>query len=146
MPDPRPHTEREPAVITNLAHVCFVVNDLQKAIDFYCGKLGLQQAFEFRNEKGELFGVYIKAGPRSFIEIFEKSGSKPAGECSYSHLCLEVDDIEKTVKALRDGGLEVSDPELGCDQSWQAWLADPEGNRIELHAYTPASWQAPWLE
>ena len=46
---------------------------------------------------------------------------------------------------LRARGVEVSDPKLGSDQSWQAWLADPDGNRIELHGYTPDSHQAPSL-
>jgi hypothetical protein len=35
----------------------------------------------------------------------------------------------------------VGEVSLGSDQSWQAWLADPDGNRIELHAYTPESKQ-----
>jgi predicted enzyme related to lactoylglutathione lyase len=56
-----------------------------------------------------------------------------------------VDDIEQTVRALRARGVEVSEVKMGGDQSWQAWLADPDGNRIELHQYTPESWQAPFL-
>ena len=46
---------------------------------------------------------------------------------------------------LRGRGVEVSDPKLGSDQSWQAWITDPDGNRIELHDYTAESWQAPHL-
>jgi predicted enzyme related to lactoylglutathione lyase len=41
--------------------------------------------------------------------------------------------------------LEITTPALGSDGSWQAWLADPDGNRIELHMYTPESKQAPHL-
>jgi hypothetical protein len=33
----------------------------------------------------------------------------------------------------------VGEVKMGSDHSWQAWLADPDGNRIELHAYTPES-------
>jgi hypothetical protein len=32
------------------------------------------------------------------------------------------------------------------DHSWQAWITDPDGNKIELHDYTPESWQAPFLK
>ena len=39
---------------------------------------------------------------------------------------LGVDDIEATVANLRERGLEVSDPKLGGDQSWQAWITDPD--------------------
>ncbi len=35
---------------------------------------------------------------------------------------------------------------MGSDHSWQAWLSDPDGNRVELHQYTPESWQTPALE
>ena len=31
------------------------------------------------------------------------------------------------------------------DRSLQAWLADPDGNRIELHQYRPESKQSPSL-
>ena len=30
-------------------------------------------------------------------------------------------------------------------RSLASWVIDPDGNRIELRAYTPESWQAPWL-
>jgi predicted enzyme related to lactoylglutathione lyase len=53
--------------------------------------------------------------------------------------------VTRTVAELRARGVEVSDPVLEMDHSWQAWLSDPEGNRIELHSYTPASWQTPHL-
>lgn len=28
---------------------------------------------------------------------------------------------------------------LGMDNSWQAWITDPDGNRIELMEYGPSS-------
>ena len=58
--------------------------------------------------------------------------------------CLEVENLERMVTELRQKGLEVTDPKLGMDQSWQSWLADPDGNRIELHQYTPESKQRNW--
>ena len=46
----------------------------------------------------------------------------------------------------RAQGVEVSDAKLGGDNAWQAWITDPDGNRIELHCYTPQSQQnGPWL-
>jgi catechol 2,3-dioxygenase-like lactoylglutathione lyase family enzyme len=64
---------------------------------------------------------------------------------SYRHLCLEVDDIATTAADLRAKGIKVTDPQPGTDRSLQAWLADPFGNRIELHCYTPECKQMPWL-
>ena len=133
-------------MIKGLAHVCFTVRDLPRSVEFYCGRLGLRKAFDFTRPDGTVFGVYLKVGPRAFIELFQGEAGAAGARGSYAHLCLEVDDMTRTVAELRSRGVEVSDPVLGCDHSWQAWLADPDGNRMELHAYTPESWQAPHVD
>jgi len=130
-------------MINALAHVCFTVKDLDASVAFYQGTLGLGHAFDFINDEGERFGVYLKLGGRTFLELFKGEPSDGAG--SFQHLCLEVADIHAAVADLRAAGIEVTDAVLGCDHSWQAWLSDPDGNRIELHAYTSESWQAPHL-
>lgn len=132
-------------MITGIAHVCFVVNDLDASLVFYRDSLGLRQAFDFINEAGRRFGVYLHVGGRTFIELFEGKPEQIPGKLSYQHICLEVDDIQTTVAGLMARGIEVSPITLGSDQSWQAWLSDPDGNRIELHGYTPESKQAAWV-
>ena len=132
-------------MIKALAHICFTVRDLNASIDFYERKLGLKRGFDFINDKGVLFGVYIHVGGRSFVELFQGEVGAPPEKPGYRHFCLEVDDIEKTVAELRGRGVEVGPVKMGSDHSWQAWLADPDGNRIELHCYTEKSKQAPSL-
>ena len=132
-------------MITGLAHACFTVADLDRALAFYRDGLGLKEAFNFVNEDGKRFGVYLHLGGRNFIELFSGDLDERAEKQSYKHICLEVDDIEKTAMHLRERGIEVSPIKLGKDQSYQAWITDPDGNRIELHHYTPESWQAPHL-
>ena len=132
-------------MITGLAHVCFVVTDLDASIVFYRDELGLKPAFDFLNGQGERFGIYLHIGGRSFLELFQGEVGEPAARPSYQHFCLEVDDMAATVARLRANGVEVTDVKLGSDHSWQAWLTDPDGNRLELHAYTPESKQVPHL-
>ena len=132
-------------MITGLAHACFTVSDLERSLEFYRDALGLKPAFDFVNKDGRRFGIYLHLGGRNFVELFEGQLGEQAEGQSFRHICLEVDDIESTVQTLRDRGIEVSDPKLGGDQSWQAWITDPDGNRIELHHYTAESWQAPHL-
>jgi lactoylglutathione lyase len=133
-------------MITGMAHACFTASDLDASIHFYQDQLGLKPAFDFRREDGTRFGCYLHLGGRTFIELFQGQLGERAEGQSYRHICLEVDDIESTVAELRARGVETSDPKLGGDMSWQAWITDPDGNRIELHAYTAESWQAPLLE
>jgi len=133
-------------MIIGHAHTCFTVSNLDQAIAFYVDRLGLSPAFEFRRDDGARYGVYLKIGPRAFIELFQGDLAEKAERQSYAHLCLECDDVLDTVEMLRSRGVEVSEARLGMDRSWQAWVTDPFGNRIELHSYTPESWQAPHLD
>jgi glyoxylase I family protein len=132
-------------MIKALAHLCFIASDLEKSIAFYEGTLGLRHGFDFRDDKGKRTGAYIHIGGRSFIELFQGKLAARAEGQTYGHLCLEVDDIQATVADLKAKGVEVTPIQMGSDQSWQAWLSDPDGNRIELHHYTAKSWQAPCL-
>jgi len=67
-------------------------------------------------------------------------------DSSYKHFCLEVDNLEDTVKHLRTNNVEVTDIKLGKDNSYQSWMEDPDGNKIELHYYTPKSKQLPSIK
>jgi glyoxylase I family protein len=132
-------------MITGLAHACFTVVDLDRAISFYRDGLGLKEAFDFVDDNNRRYGVYLHVGGRNFIELFEGKLDERAVKQSYQHICLEVDDIEATVAVLQDRGIEVSPIKMGRDHAYQAWITDPDGNRIELHHYTPESWQTPHL-
>lgn len=129
-------------MITGLAHACFTVSDLEQSLRFYRDGLGLKEAFDFVNDDGKRYGVYLYIGARNFIELFEGQLAKRADQQSFKHICLEVDDIQATVATLKARGIDVSPVKLGKDHSYQAWITDPDGNRIELHHYTPESWQA----
>ena len=133
-------------MIKSLAHLCFTVRDLNVSEAFYRDKLGLRTAFDFINDKGVRFGIYLHVGGRSFIELFQGKVGQPAADQTFKHFCLEVDDVAAAVKELRAKGVEVTDSKMGSDHSWQAWLADPDGNKIELHGYTRESKQAPWVK
>ena len=126
-------------MIKALAHICFHVADIDRSIAFYTDKLGLEHAFDLNDGDGNRVGSYIHTGGRSFIEFFQRELADRAGGQSYTHVSLEVDDIEAAVTDLRAKGVEVTDPELAFDHNWQAWLNDPDGNSIELHGYTPKS-------
>ncbi len=128
-------------MIKGLSHACYVVADLKRSLAFYRDKLGLPLAFELNLNEGKTQGVYLHAGQRTFIELFQGKAVPTPGDASYKHICLEVDDIKATVATLRERGVTVGEISLGGDHSYQAWLADPDGNRIELHQFTDKSLQ-----
>ena len=131
-------------MIIGIAHVCYTAADLHASISFY-EKLGMSVAFDFLNDEGERKGVYLHVAGRNFVELFVGDLADRAAGQTYRHLCLEVDDMQRTVEELRARGVEASDPKLGRDRAWQSWVTDPDGNRIELHQYNPDSKQTPSL-
>ena len=131
-------------MIRSLAHICFTVRDLAASTAFYGDQLGFEQAFPFINEAGERFGQYFHIGHGTFLELCQGDHTDLDASQSYRHFCLQVEDIDAEVVRLREAGLEVGDVTTGSDNSFQAWLTDPDGNHIELHQYTPESKQAPW--
>lgn len=128
-------------MITGIGHCAYFVTDMDRAMDYYCRGLGLTHAFELKDDHGRPWIQYLKVADGMFIELFYGS-PQPAPQGSYSHLCLEVDDIQAMVQRLRDQGLPLdAGPSLGKDGNWQCWSHDPDGNRIEFMQISPDSLQ-----
>ncbi len=126
-------------MITGIGHAAFGVADLERSLAFYCQGLGLREAFRLYGERGETRIVYIQVAGADFIELFPDRSAAPA-KGSYRHLCLVVDDMDRTLEDLGAQGITPLHPkQQGKDHNWQAWLVDPDGNRIELMEISPAS-------
>ena len=122
-----------------IAHVCLNVKDLDRSIAYY-EKLGLTIVFRFTRH-GAPYGVYMKISDGSFIEFFEEPGMGPVVNNGIVHFALETDDIDALAAKLAESGIVTSPKKLGVDNTWQTWLQDPDGNRFEIHQYTPQSMQ-----
>jgi lactoylglutathione lyase len=132
-------------MITGIAHAAYFVADMNKSIEFYCGKLGLEEAFAIKDDAGTIRLQYIAIpGAMQFIELFPaKEGTSPVAGTYYAHVCLAVDDAEATCKALEGRGVEITIPlKMGSDGNWQFWTKDPDGNPIEFMQMMPDSLQA----
>ncbi|HVB11269.1 MAG TPA: VOC family protein [Bacillota bacterium] len=129
-------------MISGIGHAAFGVSALERSLAFYCGGLGLREAFRLYNDRGETWIVYIQVQGLDFIELFPDArvrGGAPA-EHAYRHLCLMVDDMDATLADLATRAVATDGPKRqGKDGNWQAWLTDPDGNRIELMQIMPDS-------
>ena len=138
-------SSQEPSIIRGLAHVCYTVSDLERSVAFYCDQLGLTPAFVSVDAAGRKYGQYVHVGDRCFLELFQGELNQRAEGQPYRHLCLEVTEFAAAVDTLTARGVEVTGVKRGRDRSMQAWVVDPDGNRIELHGYTDESRQNEWL-
>ncbi|QQA43510.1 VOC family protein [Pelagovum pacificum] len=123
-----------------VAHVCIFARDVEETRRFYEDTLGMKTVFNFTRE-GRIFGFYLDAGNRTFIEVFENTSATYDGKNQINHICLEVEDLQEAVAHIRAAGTEPTEARKACDETWQAWIDDPNGVKIELFQYTDASAQ-----
>ncbi len=109
----------------DLNQVTLPCTDYDETVDFY-RLLGFRLIVDspprygrFETGQGTTFSIHaenISGGPQDFVVYFE------------------VEDVDATVEALKDKGLEFeSDP---VDQEWlwrEAHLRDPSGNRVCIY-------------
>lgn len=117
--------------IKGIAHNAYNVSDMKASLDFYVNKLGFTHAFSIPRDDGTPWIEYLHIAPGQFIELFYADKAPEGGY--YNHLCLQVESCEETVKALMANGVAIDVmPSEGKDFNIQAWIRDPDGNKIEL--------------
>jgi glyoxylase I family protein len=127
-------------MIKQIAHICIGATNLAASERFYCDVLGLPKKFKFLKDDRE-FGFYVDAGGGNYIEVFSQDGVDQGSKPLIKHMCLEVESIDEAIRRISAAGVEISAKKMGTDRSWQAWITDPSGIRIELHEYTAESSQ-----
>ncbi len=131
-------------MISGIGHIALRCSNLDESIRFYTEVLGLKKAFELRGDDGQLWLVYLQINKDVFIELFPHGKDRneiTSSTIGFTHLCLQVDDMEATLADLAKRGLEVGEPNMGKDGNWQFWIKDPDGNPIELMQIMPDSLQ-----
>jgi catechol 2,3-dioxygenase-like lactoylglutathione lyase family enzyme len=111
------------------------VSDLDEAISFYEGKLGLRR---FERGEGEPYARFAGAGETK-LGVYE---SKSAGQSRHTLASFVVDDVRATVSELQGRGVvfeEYDMPGMKTENgvatmgdTRAAWLKDPDGNILEI--------------
>ena len=121
--------------VSAISHVALRVKDLQRSLDFYIGKLGFEEMFRLEWD-GKLGLIYLRVTDSQYLELFPNGTGEGAPDrqaIGYNHLCLEVPDIEDTVRELAALEIALTRPKiLAADGNWQTWIEDPDGHAIEL--------------
>jgi lactoylglutathione lyase len=120
-------------------HTMVRVTDLDKALDFYCDKLGLKEARRVDNPAGRFTLVFLCApddeaaaaeNKAPLVELtFNYDTEDYQGGRNFGHLAYEVDDIYATCQRLLDGGVTINRPPR---DGHMAFVRSPEGISIEL--------------
>lgn len=131
-----------------IGHVGLAVRDLDRAVDFYTGPLGLTLTERFQYPDEEVgHGVLVRAG--AFVRVdsthhclsifaFKDGVSGPDnGLYGLHHLAFEMDspdDLLSLYRRLRDAGVEIVSARQGGPGNQPRFYArDPDGNLLEFY-------------
>jgi lactoylglutathione lyase len=128
---------------SRFGHVAFRVPDLARSIAWYGAAFGTREIFRANRDDGAPQLVYLELAPGQCIELFP-GGKHPIVEptepIGYAHLCLVVEDLAATLAHLATLGVApAAPPRAGRAGQRLAFIADPDGNRIELMEIPPDS-------
>jgi catechol 2,3-dioxygenase-like lactoylglutathione lyase family enzyme len=125
-------------VIEDLHHVTIAVRDLEPAKRFYGEILGLS---EIERPGFDFSGAWYALGDRQLhLIVNAEAGSlRDAGgpDSREGHFALRVSDWEATVAHLEANGVEVIARRQNATPWTQAYVADPDGNVVELNDDRP---------
>lgn len=131
--------------IAGLGHVAIKVSDLDTSLDFYVNKLGFAEMLRLDNDDGSVWLVYLRITDDQYLEVFPGAETDRApgwNANGMNHMCLAVEDIRSLVGEIEAAGIPLLMPlKHAVDGNWQAWIEDPDGNRIELMQMDPQSLQ-----
>jgi catechol 2,3-dioxygenase-like lactoylglutathione lyase family enzyme len=130
-------------MLRGIAHMAFVVEDMEKSLHFYCDILGFTKEFSLDDDNGKPWLNYLKVKDGQFIELFHGGNRRyplQSDTAGFKHFCLEVDDIHEIAERLEMNGVPLdSKPSQGKDFNYQCWAKDPDGTSIEFMQMDPKS-------
>ena len=130
---------------SSIGHVALKVKDIERTLDFYVGKLGFAEMMRLDKPDGSLWIVYLRITDDQYLELFPGAvGDRAPGwdAIGVNHFCLCVDDLDNVLAQMEHAGIPLlMGKKTGVDNNYQAWIEDPDGNRIELMQIAPNALQ-----
>jgi catechol 2,3-dioxygenase-like lactoylglutathione lyase family enzyme len=117
-----------------MVSVRYMVDDVDKALDFYCTHLG----FEVNTNASPAFADVTRGDLRLLLSGPKSSAGRPMPDGEqpvpggWNRIHLIVDDIEQEVDRLREAGVTFRNDIVVGPGGKQILLIDPSGNFVEL--------------
>lgn len=117
------------------AHTMIRVDDMDKSVDFYTNKIGLELR-DRRELPGADATLAFVRDPKSGFEIeltYNHDGRSYELGDAFGHLAFYVESVDKTFEAWKSKGVDFSlEPKTMKNGTRIAFAVDPMGYKIEL--------------
>ena len=120
-------------------HTMVRVANIEKSLDFYCKKLGMQEVRRIESEAGRYTNIFLAAPEDKsraaterapLLELTFNWDPEVYGEGrNFGHLAFEVDDIYDTCNQLMKSGVTINRPPR---DGRMAFVRSPDNISIEL--------------
>jgi len=117
-----------PAIKLSFDAVFYYVRDLDRAVAFYREVLGLRLVSRNFVARFDIDGVLFELVPATHERTLSGAGN--------GRLCLQVANIQETLKQLRERGVEAGAVKEVAG-GLLAFFHDPDGNELCLWQYVP---------
>ncbi|HVS12316.1 MAG TPA: VOC family protein [Thermoanaerobaculia bacterium] len=133
-------------------HTMVRVSDIDRSLDFYCGKLGMVELRRHQSEAGRFTLIFLSAPGDAdragrtkapLLELtFNWDPEEYTGGRNFGHLAYEVEDIYATCNSLMAAGVTINRPPR---DGRMAFIRSPDGISIELlQEGDPLTIAEPW--
>lgn len=126
-------------MLLGFEHVGMTVSNMERAIDFYCGLLGLHLRLRRTTAGGELAfldaggGMLEIAAPAHEVGLFR---DVPHSEAGFRHITLAYDDVDAMVERLEEAGVSIVEGPRDAYNTEMikrvVFVRDPDGILVEL--------------
>ncbi|MFG2139907.1 VOC family protein [Streptomyces sp. NPDC048650] len=120
--------------VKDFDHLVLNVQDVERALEFYCGPLGLAPVRVEEWRAGNAPFPSVRISPTTIIDLVDG----PGGGSNVDHICLVVEplDWQEVIDSGRFTVLEGPVGRYGARGEAQSiYVADPDGNTVELRWY-----------
>lgn len=129
--------------VKRIDHIAIVVPNIEEALGFYQGSLGLKLEHTERVDDQDVIVAFLPVG-ESEMELVEPVKSE-SGVARYlekrgpgiHHICLQVDDIRATLAKLKDSGVQLinEEPTIGSGGKSIAFIHPNSTNGVLIELY-----------
>ncbi|MEE6263487.1 VOC family protein [Plantactinospora sonchi] len=114
-------------------HVVLRVRDVEQALEFYCGRLGLEPVRVAEWRAGTAPFPSVRVSPETILDLVASTGGS-----TLDHICLVVEPVDWQ-EVVNSGTFTVVDgpgTRFGARGDAHAlYVRDPDGNTVELRWY-----------